>query len=575
MRVSSSAASRPNGHRRHARRDFMGILDRRLPRRLTDSDGLHLWPFVWTLTVCAAAAVIGLAGPAWLSYPSLNSTKALHISAGPTSPPTRVCRNNAILGGPSSAPPGAIPVPAGDNSDINWGRAHATYWFAPGTHTLGPGEYAQIIPGARSTYIGAPGAVLDGRRVNDTAFGGDISHVTVEYLTIQDFATPGNQGAVNASAAPGWTIRHNTIRDIVPGTAIYAGTDSIIKYNCLTRNGQSAFGTYTIHDTSPVTKGASNVDISSNEISYNDTCNWEKVPNFSGPSPPPGCSGAHEYSGCGCSAGGKFWQTDGGEFDDNFVHGNYSVGVWWDTNNTGFQIEGNDISDNYADGLIYEISYNAIIRNNIFVRNGLGTGATGSGFPASAIYISDSGSDSRVPGKYGTRFRITDNIFADNWGGVVLYENSNRFCNSPVNTSADVCTLVNPAVATLKSCNAVNIAKAPYYSECRWRTQNVLVYRNMFYFHPGSLGSSCTMANDCAFQGLFSEYGTYPPWSPYKAVAVGNRVTFNQNNHFQSNIYKGTWRFMVHEQGNVMSWGMWQDSPYGQDVDSTMNPGGS
>ena len=35
-------------------------------------------------------------------------------------------------------------------------------------------------------------------------------------------------------------------------------------------------------------------------------------------------------------------------------------------------------------------------------------------------------------------------MFIDNWGGVILWENSNRFCNSPDNTSTGYCTLVEP-----------------------------------------------------------------------------------------------------------------------------------
>ena len=48
------------------------------------------------------------------------------------------------------------------------------------------------------------------------------------------------------------------------------------------------------------------------------------------------------------------------------------------------------------------------------------------GFPDPAIYISESGSDARVAGAYGTAFNVTNNVFTDNWGGVVIYENSNR-----------------------------------------------------------------------------------------------------------------------------------------------------
>ena len=86
----------------------------------------------------------------------------------------------------------------------------------------------------------------------------------------------------------------------------------------------------------------------------------------------------------------------------------------------------------------------------MFVRNGIGGGPTNPGFPTSAIYISESGSDSRVPGTLRRHFPITGNKFVNNWGGVILWENSNRFCGSPANTSSGSCTLVGPAGGDIK-----------------------------------------------------------------------------------------------------------------------------
>src|SRR5262249_31349952 len=72
---------------------------------------------------------------------------------GPSSPPARICGNASILGGgPTSAPAGAVTVPAGSNAGVDFSQAHTTYWFAPGVHTLGSGQYTQILPGQGSTY---------------------------------------------------------------------------------------------------------------------------------------------------------------------------------------------------------------------------------------------------------------------------------------------------------------------------------------------------------------------------------------------------------------------------------------
>ena len=65
---------------------------------------------------------------------------------------------------------------------------------------LGTGQYTQIIPGDGAAFIGAPGAILDGAHANDYAFGGSASHVTISYLTIENFGAWGDnehQGVVN------------------------------------------------------------------------------------------------------------------------------------------------------------------------------------------------------------------------------------------------------------------------------------------------------------------------------------------------------------------------------------------
>ena len=135
----------------------------------------------------------------------------------------------------------------------------------------------------------------------------------------------------------------------------------------------------------------------------------------------------------------------------NYVHDNRGVGLWADSNNVGFLFEGNYISGNDAEGIMYETSYNAAILSNTFVRNALVKGPTNPSFPASAIYISESGSDSRLPGPYNDVFRVAGNVFIDNWSGIVAWENADRFAGSPANTSTGSGTLVNPD-ATLAAC---------------------------------------------------------------------------------------------------------------------------
>ena len=532
----------------------------------------------------------------------------VHVQAGMTlqAPPVpsseKIC-GSSVLNGPSSPPGGAVTVAAGDNSGVTFDLPATTYWFAPGTHTLGSGMFNAVATGQGSTYIGAPGAVIDGQGLNHTAFVGVTaltSNVTIEYLTIQNFDPPGSQGAVNGNGSPGWTEQFNTMQDILPGAATMAGTNAVIDSNCLTHNGEYGFNAYTANDTS-FTGGPTNVTVDGNEISYNNTCNWENVSPFP-ITPPAGCTGAGQYTGCGCSGGGKFWANNTGQYEGNYVHDNYSTGAWWDNDNTGWDIQDNYFAGNWGSAITYEISYNARITGNTFVDNAWGAGPFNPGFPSTAVYISESGSDSRVAGPYGGTFQVTGNGFYDNWGGVVLWENSDRFCGQLSPTGDDGCTLDNPmwSFANRAVCGspypvppargisapappgrrtigrggtaqgqafAYLIYKQPYYSDCRWKTQNVVTSGNLFDFTPANI-PSCTTGNGCGFNGLFSEIGVTPP---YLGNVIENAVTFSQGNVFSGNTYCGPWQFMPMEQGFVDTFTTWQGAPYAQDAGSTLN----
>ncbi|HKR68614.1 MAG TPA: right-handed parallel beta-helix repeat-containing protein [Streptosporangiaceae bacterium] len=484
------------------------------------------------------------------SAPKLETERAASLFSGHV----RVCGNKTLLGGgPTSPPAGAIRVGAGSNAHVDFGQANTTYWFAPGVHTLGSGRYTQIRPGSGATFVGAPGAILDGRHDNYYAFADSASNVTISYLTIQHFGTWGgnfDQGVVNIDSAPGWTIDHTTIRNNA-GAGVMLGSSDTLSYDCLANNQQYGFNAY-----SP--SGPAGLVLDHNDISGNNTYNWEA-----------------RKSGCGCTGGGKFWDVRGAVITNNWVHHNHSVGMWADTNNRGFDIEDNYFESNYDVGLFYEISYNALIKHNLFVRNAITEGTKNSGFPTPALYISESGSDSRVPGKYGTNLQITGNLFINNWSGVVLWENANRFCGSPDNSSTGDCTIVAPHVASTKTCNKAHLyqtartAVPDYYDLCRWKTQNVSLTDNLFRFEPSKIGPTCTAARGCGYNGIFSEWGSDPSWSPYKGRSVEYHITFGQHNHFSANTYQGPWRFMALEQNQNVSWQTWREQ-YHQDMNSTL-----
>jgi hypothetical protein len=467
----------------------------------------------------------------------------------PDAPIAQICGDTALLSGPASAPTGAITVPAGDNSGVDFTLANKTYWFASGTHRLGTGEFSQIGPGNDSRFIGAPGAIIDGQGLNRYAFSGKSTNVKIQYLTIENFNAPRDEGVINHNSGVGWTMEYITAENN-KGGAVFAGTNNIVRYSCMKDNGQYGFQVY-----SDDVGGPTNVLLDHNEVVGNNTDDWES-----------------QVDGCGCTGGGKFWEAHSVTITNNYVHNNLSVGLWADTNDSDFLVEGNYISDNDGQGLFYEISYNMIVRNNNFVRNALVDGAGNDGFPTGAIYLSEAGGDARVAGRTAN-IDIYDNQFTDNWSGVVLWENADRFCSSPANTSSGTCTMVNPD-ATTATCtdpaNGGSVDEEPYLSDCRWKTQNVKVHNNNFDLTKANI-PDCATTESCGQQGIFSNVGTFPTWSPYKGSGIQNDITFNQNNLFSNNTYVGDWHFRAKTQDSLYNFAFWQAAPFNQDVGSTFN----
>ena len=93
-------------------------------------------------------------------------------SGGPPSTPLVVCGSSSLLSGPVTAPAGAVTVEPGGTlpTAVLSHGADTTFWLAPGTYTLGTTAFSQVIPATGDTFIGAPGAIIDGQFVNLYAF---------------------------------------------------------------------------------------------------------------------------------------------------------------------------------------------------------------------------------------------------------------------------------------------------------------------------------------------------------------------------------------------------------------------
>ena len=456
-----------------------------------------------------------------------------------------VCESKELLG-PDTPPAGAIVVPAGRLTGADLERPGVTYWFAPGVHTLAPGEYSQISPAEGATFLGAPGAVLDGNHDNRYAFTGRAKNVTIRFLTISGFAAPRDEGVVNHDSGDGWVIEHNTLARN-DGAALMAGAANRISGNCLRDNGQYGLNAYQAGN------GIKQLLVEGNEFTGNNTADWEtKIP------------------GCGCTGAMKFWAVDGADIRGNWIHDNHGPGVWADTNDNDFLIEGNVIENNDDVGIFYEISYNATIRGNDLRRNGWVAGRkaaeAGDPFPVGAIYLSEAGGDSRIPARTA-KLEVTGNRLEDNWDGIVGWANADRFCNSPASTTSDCTLVVGPSNTT--KCAAPGIASAPLYRDCRWWTSEVDIHGNVFAFHPATVGCS---SRSCGRMALFANVGTVPSWSPYQGDVIQRDIVHTAGNHWHDNTYSGPWQFTVVDMATTVPPTTWTSPTYAQDPGSTFTP---
>jgi len=451
-----------------------------------------------------------------------------------------VCDNQ--VAGPASPPAGAVVVDPAVDADLS-AKTEAnppgtTFWLATGTHTLGTSEFGQVVPKDGNTYIGAPGAILDGRGVNRYAFTQQAENVTIKHLTVQGFEAPRNEGVVNHDSGNGWVIEHNTIQNN-GGAGMMAGARQVIRHNCLRDNGQYGINAYQADD------GITDLVVERNEIAGNNTDNWElRTP------------------GCGCTGGVKFWAVNGADVRGNWIHDNRGAGLWADTNNNDFLIEGNLIEGNDSEAIFYETSYNAIIRDNTIRNNAMVKGKRfadeGQRFPVAAIYLSEVGGEPLVPARTD-RIEIHGNVLENNWSGITAWENADRFCNSPANTSGNDCTRLVPSIP---QCSQPGISQPPLYDHCRWKTQRLDIHDNTFRFDPEVVGCAGGRTGRMA---ILSNFGTYPDWSPYQGRVIQQSITFEQQNRWRSNSYQGPWTFVVFENGRVLDATGWQAEPFGQD----------
>ncbi|WP_406056974.1 right-handed parallel beta-helix repeat-containing protein [Kribbella sp. NBC_00889] len=214
----------------------------------------------------------------------------------------------------------------------------------------------------------------------ETAIQSTAGGVTVRGLTIEHFATPAQGGAVVLGL--GWKVLANDIRwNHAVGAMLVNADGAVLEKNFIHSNGQLGIGQYS------TLKGT----ISANEVSSNNTdgfwiADWE-------------------------SGGIKTTWSSGGWVTGNLIKLNRGVGLWSDAYDDGRTFSANQIVDNAADGIRYEIGRNGVIENNEISRNGLGTGR------GSGTSLWDGGG---INVNTSSNVQVRDNVVADNVNGISI-----------------------------------------------------------------------------------------------------------------------------------------------------------
>ena len=171
------------------------------------------------------------------------------------------------------------------------------------------------------------------------SFGSQADGVVIRGLTIEKYASPTQMGAIGDQfPSKDWTVEYCDI-GFNHGAGITFGTDWKLRNNKIHDNGQ--LGLRGTGDNGLV---EGNELYGNNDAGFN--VEWE--------------AGATKFAG-----------TNGLTVRGNTSHHNRGLGFWSDLSSFNTTYEDNTLHDNRDGGISYEMSYNAIIRNNKLWENGV------------------------------------------------------------------------------------------------------------------------------------------------------------------------------------------------------------
>ena len=182
-----------------------------------------------------------------------------------------------------------------------------------------------------------------GRKVETTvapfAFEGAAPGVLIRNVVVEKYASAAQKGAIQAQESSGWVIENCEVR-LNSGAGIAVGKGSRVRGCDIHHNGQIG-----------ITGAGQDILIENNRVWDNNIRGFDR----------------------GWEAGGvKIALGDGVLFRNNHVHDNVGPGLWCDINCRNVTYEGNLVEQNHGSGIFHEISFDAVIRNNVVRHNGIG-----------------------------------------------------------------------------------------------------------------------------------------------------------------------------------------------------------
>jgi len=400
----------------------------------------------YTVTTSGGAAPVTVTGnpPSGSNFPV--GATIVRVTANSSDGQTASCTFTVtVTYTPPNPPPGTygpqnVPCPSGAfnivpgqniQTAVNNNIAATTFCLKAGVHSI----TASIMPKSGDVFVGEYGAILDGSGWATTdehqaAFRAfdcpactppttqDIDNVTIKNLVIRNMP----QRVIYAYLSPDhWTIEFNEIGPAKIGVMVSSG--SVVRNNFIHGNTNGGYLVWK----------ASDVVFQDNQIAYN------------GP-------------------GQKIVATSNVTFRGNWSHHN-NDGIWYDTENTASLIEGNLVEDNWREGIFYEISSGATIRNNVVRRSG-----------DTGIHISTSKNVEAYGNTLEDNFRAIQLFLNCNavGGGTIKYDLTNDFIHdNTIKVGTRSGSWAN-TLNSLSSCTATQMA--PYLNG----SKNLIYDRNNY-----------------------------------------------------------------------------------------------